>query len=103
VKTVQNDGPCRIDSVFIGEVTIDALQPSVQVVAKYGLANEESGDRFGSGNRNVWGPKTLELVQQLLDSMESDILSTMFKGYQEEATTGGVDQEITTSGGVPGF
>lgn len=89
-----------IDSVFVGEVTIDALKPEVQVTAKYGLANSESGDRFGSGHRSLWSPQTLELMMALLDSMEEDLAEVLFPG--SKTTTGGAEvTETTTSGGVP--
>jgi hypothetical protein len=73
MKTVSRSS--KIDSVWVGE---SQISEAGNLSTKYGLADSESGHTYGSGNWNRWSKKTLDILIQLLDSMEEDIASRIF-------------------------
>jgi len=99
---IKADGTCRIDSVTMGEVTINTLGQGVTLVAKYALTNSETKERYGAGNRNTnWSESTLEKLSALVEAMETDIVRDIFV---EGATTGSVDDTAHLNpDGVPGL
>lgn len=100
--------PSKIDSVEIGEVSINFFtshetgSPSQGVMsAKYALVVSSEGIRMGSGNRNIWSEATLEKLHALVKAMESDICLDVF-GEGHTASSGVIETEGTADG-VPGL
>lgn len=95
MKTV---GPVsKIDSVWIGEFQV---HENGRLNAKYGLADSKSGHTFGSGNWSAWSKKTVDLLAELMDSMEADIASKIFSETTNESVQ--TDTSIPDDG-VPGL
>ena len=91
---------CAIDRVQLTEASIAVVQEEVALKGTFLLMNDDTLSRFGAANRNVWSPRTLMLLRQLLDSMEDDELASLFPG----TTTDSAEPEpVDTSRGVPGL
>lgn len=99
---IKADGTCRIDSVTMGEVTVNLLGQGVTLAAKYALTNADTKERYGAGNRNAnWSEDTLEKLNVLIEAMETDIVRELFV---EGATTGSVGEPAHRNpDGVPGL
>lgn len=95
-------GKCLVDGVAVLEAKIDLLNQSPSPLhGTYALVSAKEGARFGRGERNTnWSGKTNELVMQLLASMETDILSSVFEGGTPSA---GASDDGPPSDGVPGI
>jgi hypothetical protein len=99
MKTVK--GTPRFDSIFIGEVKLNLLAfPDVHVTATAGYMDSETGKTFGSTQFvSGWSQTTLNKLNDLLDEMEQDIASQVFK--EGSPIRGGVAPASPTSDGVP--
>lgn len=84
------EGTIKIDSVEVGELKFDAIHsPTPVLSAVYALTNSSTGDRFGSGNRNIgWSPKTMEALTALIAAVEHDVCADLFG---DAATISGVE------------
>lgn len=95
-----SDQKCRIDAVEVLEADFNFLGPVPRISAKYAYLDSKTGDRLGSGNRNQeWSAETLEKLEELIASMERDIIKTVFSG--ESTVDGGSGAADPTSDGVP--
>lgn len=96
----KSEGKNRIDAVEVLEVSFDFLTPVPRMTAKYAYMDSGSGDRLGFGNRNqAWSAETLSRLEGLVESMERDVVGSVFSG---ESTEGGVSGPLDpTSDGVP--
>jgi hypothetical protein len=76
----KSDGRCKIDAVEVGELEFKALGPQPPVLSvRYAYANSQTGDRYGSSNRNQgWSEKTLNLLSALVESVELDVVRSLF-------------------------
>lgn len=99
---IKADGACRIDSVTMGEVSINMLGQGVTLAAKYALTNADTKERYGAGNRNTnWSEDTLEKLRVLIEAMETDIVRDLFV---DGAPMGSVDETAHLNpDGVPGL
>jgi hypothetical protein len=101
MTTTDDKKGCLIDSVHVGEATIDSLRPDEVVLsAKMAYINSETGIRLGFMNKRGWSEQTWTLLRNLTESMEADALRDVFG---EGATAGGAGGITTTSDGIPGL
>lgn len=86
--TVKGAGKCKIDSVAVGDVSIDFFAPAgTQIVVKYAYVDGVAGARLGANHRNAnWSLETYARAQSLLESLERDICQDLF---EEGATSDG--------------
>lgn len=96
---VKSNGKCRIDSVMVGELTVDTTTGHPKISVSYALVASDSGERFGKGNINtLWSDATFEKLKELLTSIETDVANVVFS---EGATTASVETGAdTTTDGV---
>jgi hypothetical protein len=71
-------GPCKIDAVDIGEVSVNLLGSNPTVMVKYALTDSKAGTRHGAGTRLVWGDDVLQKLDELLDCMEAELCQELF-------------------------
>jgi hypothetical protein len=85
------EGTIKIDGVEVGELKFDSIHSPTPVLSvTYAFTNSKTGDRYGSGHRNVgWSPKTLEALSALVAAIETDVCTDLF---EESATISGVAQ-----------
>jgi hypothetical protein len=97
----KSEGICRIDSVTIGELSINLLAGEV-VTTKFAFCNSSTGVRYGAGSKyGDYSTETLEKMKAFLDSVEKDILTTLFS---EGTTTSSVEAfSDSQPDGVPGL
>lgn len=102
MKTAANKGNVVIDSVMVGEASIDAITNpnSITLSAKYAFMQAETGRKLGWSHKNLWSEETNRKLLDLLDSMEADIVRDVFG---EEATGSVGVLASTTMDGVPGL
>lgn len=74
----------RFDKVAMGEVTINFLGPTVQLIAKAKLVSTTTGDSFGSMTLQHWSPATIAKLGELRSQMELDAERMVF----EDSPTG---------------
>lgn len=87
------------------EIVLDRTHGTTLLVsAKYAVGSQETGARIGPGHRNSnWSQKTLELVDQLLQSVELDVVSDLFAEPPPGTPDDAPDEETPTTDGVPGL
>ncbi len=102
MKTAAHKGNVTIDSVMVGEATIDAITnpDSIVLSAKFAFAQAETGRRLGWSHKNLWSEGTNRKLLDLIESMEADILQEVFG---EEAHDAGGVIASTTMDGIPGL
>jgi hypothetical protein len=101
MTTTDDKKNCLIDSIHVGEATIDSLRPDEVVLsAKLAYVNAETGARLGFMNKRGWSDQTWTALRNLMASMEADALRDVFG---EGATAGGQGGLMTTSDGIPGL
>jgi len=101
MKTVQDKGGIRIDSVRAGEVTIDAISDPTGVArlsGKMAYVDSVTGERLGYCNRTTWSDETYAKLRELLESMEDDVLRQLFG---DDASPSGLTLPLDPTGGVP--
>jgi hypothetical protein len=97
----KSDGRCKIDAVEVGELEFKALGPQPPVLSvRYAYANAQTGDRYGSSNRNQgWSERTLKILSSLVESVEADVARDLFN---DSATiSSGVALDVTTTDSIP--
>jgi hypothetical protein len=99
VKTVQ--GTPRFDSIFLGEVKLNLLAfPDIHMTATAGYIDSETGKTFGSTQFTTgWSQATLTKLNELLDEMEQDVASQVFR--DGSTIRGGAAPALPTSDGIP--
>jgi hypothetical protein len=92
------EGQCFIDSIELVELIIDPVGSSPKllakkVVAKYALANKETGVLFGSGTFFEWSDTVKEKINELMKLMEADIGVRIFKTIEKETPSSSVEYD----------
>jgi hypothetical protein len=83
---IRTTGKCRVNAVAAGEVHVNLLGLAPAMSAKFVLVNSETGDRFGSTDRNTnWSDETMKRLAALVESMEKDAAASLFEESQDEA------------------
>jgi hypothetical protein len=96
------EGQIRIDSIAVGEASINLLGPNINLAAKYALCNISTGEKFGSGNRNQnWSDETLTKLAELVECIEKDIIQDVF--VNATTVSGRVEQSNYAEDGIPGL
>jgi hypothetical protein len=87
------EGQIRIDSIAVGEASINLLGPNINLAA---------GEKFGSGNRNQnWSDETLTKLAELVECIEKDIIQDVF--VNATTVSGRVEQSNYAEDGIPGL
>lgn len=99
----KSEGTCRIDAVRVVELTLATrvTLPGAGVEAKFVLMNAKTGDRFGAGTFSTWSEATTAKFNELMQSMEQDICSSVFDG--SPTTNSGQSDPPQLEDGVPGL
>lgn len=108
---------CRIDSIHVVDAVIQVRADSTMMEADYALLGHVSESELSESGltkrppllhaknkaytRN-WSPQTLELLYQLLESMENDLLSQHFEVSAPNTTKEESDAQGLEPGGHEG-
>lgn len=94
------NGAFKLDNVMVGEFSANLFGSDPVLSGKYLImgSGENAEVRIGPGMRNMWSKKTMELLEQLSESMETDIIADLFVA---DAAPVVVTEEDPTSDGVP--
>lgn len=77
----RGEGPSKIDGVEVGEFQVDFLSNPMPVLnAKFALVNVDESMRLGFSHSNAWSAETMEHLETLKKSMETDICRRYFGG-----------------------
>jgi hypothetical protein len=96
---IKLSGPCQINAVSVGEISIDLFAPSPVLNVKFAYINTTTGYRVGSGQRSNWSEETLKSLHALVESMERDIAQAV--GDVDTTTPSATRLESATTDDVP--
>lgn len=98
------EGSPKFDAVQLGEFQVELInRQDALIMAKFALAQAESGTRFGAIHKNQgWSEETVRLFGELTASMERDMAADLFEG-SSATTSGSVADAVDTGDGVPGL
>jgi hypothetical protein len=98
----RTEAQCKINGLVIAEATINNYTGMPSMEATYALLEHGSGMPMTHGkctaNQSNWSGRTIELMEELIESMSDDLMAVHFNIERKEI----LDAERTESGGTEG-